>query len=158
MARENKWSAPRICSELLKLGYSDLSEITVSRYLRRFKLKHPDKQKQQSWKTFLQNHRDDISAMGFFTVPTVSFNILYVFFIIDHSKRKLIHFNVTSHPYAKWVIQQMRDAFPYDQNPKYLIMDRDTIFSKELKKFFEREIGWDSKSNFLQKPLAKWNC
>jgi putative transposase len=127
MAGENNWGAPRIYSELFMLGYKDVSEATVSRYLRRYRLNHPDKKKQQSWMTFLKNHRDVISAMDFFIVPTVNFNILFVFFIIDHSRRRNIHFNVTSQPSALWVIQQLRDAFPFDQVPNYLIMDRDNI-------------------------------
>ena len=124
MAGENHWGAPRIYSELLMLGFNDVSEATVSRYLRRFRLNHPDKKKQQSWMTFLKNHRDVVSAMDFFIVPTINFNILFVFFIIDHKRRIIRYFNVTRHPSAQWVIQQLRDAFPFDQIPKYLIMDR----------------------------------
>jgi putative transposase len=78
MAGENHWGAPRIYSELLMLGYSDVSQATVSRYLRRCRSLHPDKKKQQSWMTFLKNHRDVISAMDFFVVPTIKFNILKV--------------------------------------------------------------------------------
>ncbi len=100
MAGENHWGAPRIYSELLMLGFNDVSEATVSRYLRTFKSKHPDKKKQQSWMTFLKNHRNEISAMDFFVVPTVKFKILYVFFIIDHKRRVIRHFNVTRHPSA----------------------------------------------------------
>ena len=89
MAGENHWGAPRIYSKLLMLGFNDVSEATVSRYLLRFKLKHPDTKKQQSWMTFLRNHRDVISAMDFFIVPTIKFNIIFVFFIIDHSDERL---------------------------------------------------------------------
>jgi putative transposase len=101
MAGENHWGAPRIYSELLMLGFNDVSEATASRYLHRFKLKHPDTKKRQSWMTFLRNHRDVISAMDFFVVPTIKFNILFVFFIIDHNRRNIVHFNVTSHPSAQ---------------------------------------------------------
>jgi len=124
MAGENHWGAPRIYSELLMFGFNDISEATVSRYLKKFRSKHPDKKKQQSWMTFLKNHRDVVSAMDFFIVPTINFNILFVFFIIDHKRRIIRYFNVTRHPSAQWVIQQLRDAFPFDQIPKYLIMDR----------------------------------
>ncbi len=79
------------------------------------------------------NQRDGISAMDFFVVPTVNFKILYVFFIIDHARRKIVHFNVTRHPTALWVMQQLRDAFPFDNKPKYFIFDRDSIFSKQVK-------------------------
>lgn len=127
MAGENRWGAPRIYSELLTLGFNDVLEASVSRYLRRFRINHPDKKKQQSWMTFLRNHRDVISAMDFFVVPTIKFNILFVFFIIDHRRRMIRHFNITNQPCALWVIQQLRNAFPFDQIPKYLIMDRDNI-------------------------------
>ncbi|MBT4287323.1 MAG: hypothetical protein HOD92_08275 [Deltaproteobacteria bacterium] len=95
--------------------------------------------------TFLKNHRDVISAMDFFIVPTINFNILFVFFIIDHKRRKIRHFNITSQPSALWVIQQLRDAFPFDQISKYLIMDRDKIFSSRVKGFLERQLGVKSK-------------
>lgn len=82
MAEENNWGAPRIYSELLMLGFVEISEATVSRYLRTFRTKHPNEKKQQSWMTFLRNLRDVISAMDFFIVPTIKFNIFFVFFII----------------------------------------------------------------------------
>ena len=145
MAGENRWGAPRIFSELLMLGFKDVSEASVSRYFRKYRSLHPDKKKQQSWMTFLKNHRDVISAMDFFIVPTINFNILFVFFIIDHKRRKIRHFNVTSQPSALWVIQQLRDAFPFDQISKYLIMDRDKIFSSRVKGFLERQLGVKSK-------------
>jgi putative transposase len=141
MAGENHWGAPRIFSELLMLGFTEIYEATVSRFLHKFRCKHLDKKKQQSWMTFLRNHRDMISAMDFFIVPTINFTILFVFFIIDHSRRKIIHFNVTNHPSAQWVIQQLRDAFPFDQIPKYLIMDLDKIFSPGVRGFLERQLG-----------------
>ena len=145
MAGENRWGAPRIFSELLMLGFKDVSEASVSRYFRKYRSLHPDKKKQQSWMTFLKNHRDVISAMDFFIVPTINFNILFVFFIIDHKRRKIRHFNITSQPSALWVIQQLRDAFPFDQISKYLIMDRDKIFSSRVKGFLERQLGVKSK-------------
>ncbi len=152
MAGENRWGAPRIYSELLMLGFNDISEATVSRYLRRYRALHPDKKKQQSWMTFLRNHRDVISAMDFFVVPTINFNILFVFFIIDHRRREIIHFNVTNQPCALWVIQQLRNAFPFDQVPKYLIMDRDKIFSSRVKEFLERQLGVKPKITSFKSP------
>ena len=137
MARENNWGAPRIYSELLMLGYKNVKERTVSRYLRRFRSGHPDKAKQQSWRIFLKNHRDVISAMDFFVVPNVRFGILYVFFVIDHAKRKIVHLNITEHPTAQWVKQQLREAFPFDSFPKYLIFDRDKIFGHQVKEFIK---------------------
>ena len=137
MATQNNWGAPRIYSELLMLGYDNVKQRTVSRYLRKFRSKHPDKKKQQSWHTFLKNHRDVILAMDFFVVPTVSFGILYVFFVIDHAKRKIVHLNITEHPTAEWVKQQLREAFPFNSFPKYLIFDRDSIFSGQVKEFIK---------------------
>jgi len=133
MATENFiWGAPRIYSELLKLGYTknQVSQRTISRYLKKIRPGDPDntKNKRQQWKVFLKNHREYIMGMDFFTVPTISFKTLYVFFIIDHARRKIVHFNVTEHPTAVWVIQQLRNAFPFDSAPKYLIFDRDSIF------------------------------
>ena len=158
MAGENRWGAPRIFSELLMLGFKDVSEASVSRYFRKYRSLHPDKKKQQSWMTFLKNHRDVISAMDFFIVPTINFNILFVFFIIDHKRRKIRHFNVTSQPSALWVIQQLRDAFPFDQISKYLIMDRDIIFSTQVKEFLEQQLRIKPKITSYKSPWQNGIC
>ena len=138
MASENlSWGAPRIYSELLMLGYTkkQVSQRTVSRYLKKIRVDDPDniKKRRQQWKIFLKNHREYIMAMDFFTVPTISFKIIYVYFIIDHARRKIVHVNVTEHPTAEWVIQQLKNAFPFESAPKYLIFDRDSIFSARVK-------------------------
>ena len=70
--------------------------------------------------------------MDFFAVPTITFKLLYCFFVIDHSRRRVLHFNVTVHPTAEWVCQQLRDAFPNDGTWKYAILDRDSKFSTEV--------------------------
>jgi transposase InsO family protein len=129
MALENPtWGAPRIHGELLKLGFL-LSERTVSRYLPR----GPRRARASNeWLVFLRNHREVLAAMDFFTVPTVLFRILYVFFVIHHKRRRILHFNVTDHPTAPWVIQQLREAFPYDTAPSYLVFDRDSIFAEKV--------------------------
>jgi hypothetical protein len=111
---QDGWGAPRIHAELTKLGFV-LSEITVSRYLPR-RLVEPDQVKR--WVAFLRNHKDNIAAMDLFTVPTVSLRLLYGFFIIEHGRRRILHFNATFHPTAEWIIQQLREAFPYDLAPK----------------------------------------
>ena len=128
MAKENHWGAPRIHGELLMMGF-DVSERTVSRYLRQL---HRRPEARQSWRTFLANHREVIAAMDFFTVATASFRVIYVWFVIEHGRRRVVHFNVTEHPCAAWVIQQLREAFPYDTAPRYLVFDRDSIFSAEV--------------------------
>lgn len=92
-----------------------------------------DPKQGQRWKTFLNNHSDVIAAMDFFVVPTATFGLLYGFFIIEHGRRKILHFNVTANPTANWVIQQLREAFPYETSIKYLIMDRDSIFNGKVR-------------------------
>jgi putative transposase len=93
--------APRIHGELLMLGF-DVSERTVSRYLPRHPARPDDVAR---WLVFLRNHRDVIAAMDFFVVPTVTFRILYVWFAIEHGRRRVLRFDETDHPAAAWVIQ-----------------------------------------------------
>lgn len=109
MAKENpSWGAPKIHGELLKLGFV-LSERSVSRYLRAVQRRaDPGK----SWLAFLRNHREAIVALDFFTVPTVNFRVLYCLFVIEHARRRILHFHVTPNPNSDWVIQQLREAFP----------------------------------------------
>jgi len=122
---QDGWGAPRIHAELTKLGFA-VSEVTVSRYLPR-RPAEPDEVKR--WVAFLRNHKHDIAAMDLFTVPTASLRLLYGFFLIKHGRRHIVHFNATFNPTASWVMQQLREAFPYDTAPRYLIFDRDAIFS-----------------------------
>jgi len=129
MACENPtWDAPRIHGELLKLGFN-ISERTVSRYLPRIR---PGRGTIRAWGTFLQNHREVLAAMDFFTVPTATFRVLTVWFLIHHRRRKIVHFDITEHPTAPWVVQQLRESFPYDSAPSYLVFDRDSIFSQRV--------------------------
>lgn len=129
MAAENPtWGAPRIHAELLKLGFK-VAERTVSRYLPK-RPSNPDKIK--LWKAFLKNHRDEIAAMDFFIIPMLTFKLLYALVIIHHGRRVLLYVNVTFNPTAQWVIQQLREAFPYDAAPKRLIFDRDSIFCPQV--------------------------
>src|SRR5271154_6352291 len=129
MVAENpNWGAPRIHGELLKLGF-DLSERSVSRWVRRAP-RDPDPAKR--WLTFLWNHREAIAAMDFFTVPTLTFGVLDCFFVLAHDRRRILHCNLTKHPSSDWVIQQLREAFPYDSAPGYLIFDRGASFNEEV--------------------------
>ena len=130
---QDGWGAPRIHAELTKLGFI-ISEITVSRYLPR-RPAEPDQLKR--WMAFLRNHKDDIAAMDLFTVPTASLRLLYGFFVIEHGRRHIVHFNATFHPTSAWVIQQLREAFPYDTAPRYLIFDRDFIFNAAVIEFIK---------------------
>ena len=132
LAQENpSWGAPKIHGELQKLGFV-ISERTVARYLRR--MRRPDGSG-QSWLTFLRNHREAIAAFDFFTVPTVTFRLLYCFFVIEHDRRKILHYNVTSHPHAEWVVQQLRETFPEAEPYRYVIFDRDAKFSADVVDF-----------------------
>jgi putative transposase len=124
MATENGWGAPRIHAELLKLGFL-VSERTVSRYM---PTEPTPAEAVDQWKAFLRNHRQVLAAMDFFTVPTVRFCVLYVFFVIDHSRRRILHANVTAHPTAAWIVQQLREAFAFGTAPRYVILDRDQKF------------------------------
>ncbi len=128
LASENGWRARRIHAELAKLCFT-VSLATVSRYLPK---SGPDPAQHQRWMTFLRNHRDVITAMDFFVVPTLGFRLLYVWFAIGHGRREILHFSVTAHPTAQWVIQQLREAFPNDSEFRYLIFDNDSIFSKQV--------------------------
>jgi hypothetical protein len=128
MATENQWRARKIQAELLKLGI-EVSLATIARYLPKAK---PDPDSQQHWITFLRNHRDVIAGMDFFVVPTVRFQLLYVWFAIDHGRRRILHFNVTANPAARWVIQQLRNAFPDEAFHRFLIFDNDSIFSEDV--------------------------
>jgi putative transposase len=148
MVAENKtWGAPRIHGELIMLGF-DISERTVLRWMQRAP-RNPEPAKR--WTTFLVNHREAIAAMDFFTVPTLAFDILYCFFVIDHDRRRILHFNATKHPTSAWVIQQLREAFPYDSAPRYLIFDRAANFSEEVVNTI-KSFGIEGKRTSFQSP------
>jgi putative transposase len=148
LAQENPgWGAPKIHGELLKLGF-EVAERTISRYLRRVN-RRGDPVK--SWLAFLQNHREVIVAFDFFTVPTVTFELLYCLFVIEHGRRKILHFNVTSHPTADWILQQLREAFSEAGPYRYIILDRDSKFDSEVIAFLEC-IGLKPKRTSVQSP------
>jgi len=88
----------------------------------------------QTWRSFLDNHVKTMVSVDFFTVPTIRFQVLYVFLVLAHDRRRIVHFNVTAHPTAEWTKQQLREAFPFDQIPRYLLRDRDSIFDGEFRK------------------------
>jgi putative transposase len=127
--RENPtWGAPRIHGELLMLGF-DIGERTISRWMKRAPR---DPELRKRWLAFLRNHREAIAAMDFFTVPTVNFTLLYCFLIMAHDRRRILHCNVTTHPTSSWVIQQLREAFPFESAPTFLILDRDGKYGTEV--------------------------
>jgi transposase InsO family protein len=127
------WGQERIANELLlKLGLK-VSPRTVRTYMPDHCVGGPDKRRQtQRWSTFIRNHAQDIIACDFCVALTATFRLLYVFVIIKHTSRKLLHVNVTAHPTAQWTIQQFREALPSDHTYRILIHDRDAIFSKAV--------------------------
>ena len=116
------WGAPRIHGELLKLGFA-VAQATVAKYM----AKKCDPSG-QSWRIFLRNHMPHIAAMDLLVVPTISFNLLYVPVIVRLARRELVWINVTAHPTAEWIAQQITEAFPWHETPRYLIRDRDGIY------------------------------
>ena len=129
LAEENVgWGAPKIHGELRKLGF-EVSERTVARYLRRLRRRGDPK---RNWLAFLRNHREAIVALDFFTVPTAAFRLLYCLFVIEHGRRRILHFNVTAHPTADWVVQQLRETFPEAGPYRYAIFDHDAKFDAKV--------------------------
>jgi len=148
MIAENRtWGAPRIHGELKMLGF-DISERTVLRWMRRAPR---DPEPAKRWGAFLSNHREVIAAMDFFIVPTLSFGVLYCFFVIAHDRRRILQLNVTKHPTSAWVIQQLREAFPYDSAPKHLIFDRGGSFNQEVIETI-KSFGIEPKRTSFQSP------
>jgi transposase InsO family protein len=129
------WGAPRIHGELLRLGF-DVSEPTVSRYLKGLKTR-PEREKSNSWMAFLNNHREVIAAFDFFTVPTLTFRVLYCFFVIEHDRRRILHFNTTAHPSSEWIVQQLREAFPLPCPSRYVVFDHDSNFTGDVEAFLK---------------------
>ena len=148
IANENPdWGAPKIHAELQKLGFA-LAERSVARYLRRITRRGDPKRK---WLAFLQNHREVLAALDFFTVPTVTFRELYCFFVIEHERRKILHCNVTEHPTAEWVVQQLREAFPEPCRYRYVILDRYRKLDAEVLAFL-LAAGLKAKRTSVQSP------
>ncbi len=133
MAMENPtWGAPRIHSELRLLGHA-IAQSTVATYMPR-RRKPPS----QNWRTFLDNHIRDIVAIDFFVVPTVHFRLLYCFIVLRHERRRVVHFNVTPYPTARWTAQQIVEAFPNDEAPRFLLRDRDGIYGRDFQRRIDR--------------------
>ena len=116
------WGAPRVHGELLKLGI-DISQATVAKYMVR-----RNKPPSQNWRTFLDNHVTSLASVDFFTVPTIRFGVLYVFLVLAHDRRRVVHLNVTADPTAEWTARQITEAFPWDTAPRYMIRDRDGVY------------------------------
>lgn len=140
------WGSPRIRDELAKLG---LKASTAT--IRKYRPKHRGKPS-QSWRTFLQNHAGAIAAMDFFVVPTATLGFLYVLVVMNHERRKVVHFNITDSPSAAWTAQQIVNAFPYDTAPTYLLRDRDSIYGSL---FVQRVEGMGIRQKLIA-PRSPW--
>jgi transposase InsO family protein len=140
-----RWGAPRIHGELLKLGI-DVCQATVAKYMGH--RRHPPL---QTWRTFLRNHIGQIVAADFFVVPTATFRLVFVLVLVAHDRRRIRHVAVTAHPTAAWTAQQLRQAFPWDEAPRYLIHDRDHAFDG-----LERTAKAMGIEDVLTAPRAPW--
>ena len=148
MAAANPWwGAPRIHGELCKLGI-EVSERTVSRLLRR-RRRPPS----QTWRTFLTNHVGTLVSMDFLTVPTMTGRVLFVLVLLAHSRRRVIHVNVTEHPTAAWAAQQIVEAFPDDAAPRWLLRDRDRIYGDA----FRRRVAGMGITEVVSAPSSPWH-
>ena len=134
MARENpSWGQERIANELLvKLGLR-VSPRTIRKYLPKFPIAPASNpRRDQRWSTFLKNHAAAIIACDFFVVASATFRILYVLVVMEHASRRIIQLNLTAHPTAAWTLQQLREAVPSDHRYRFILHDRDAIFSTQL--------------------------
>ena len=125
------WGAPRIHGELLKLGIA-IAEATVGHYMVR---RRPPPS--QTWRTFLTNHIGQLVSVDFFVVPTLTFRVLFVFVVLAHDRRQILHVNVTGYPTAAWTAQQIRNAFPWDTAPRFLLRDRDGTYGHNFRACLE---------------------
>jgi putative transposase len=140
------WGSPRIVGELRKLGI-EVAKSTVEKYRPR-----PKKPASPTWKIFLKDHVQELVALDFFVVPTVTFRILFVLVILAHDRRRIVHFNVTEHPTAQWTAQQVVEAFPWDEASRYLLRDRDRIYGTH----FRQRVRHMGIEEVLIAPQSPW--
>ena len=134
MARENRlWGAERIHGELMKIGIQ-VAKSTIQKYIR---LARPHPTPSQNWSTFVKNHAQLVWACDFLPVIDLFFRQVYAFFIIELGSRQVLHFGITSHPTDAWVAQQLREATPYGQTPRFLIRDRDSKYGEAFARVAE---------------------
>jgi putative transposase len=140
------WGAPRIVGELRTLGIH-VAKSTVEKYRVR-----PRKPSSPTWRTFLHDHIKDLVAMDFFVVPTVTFKVLFVLVVLAHERRRIVHFNVTEHPTAQWTAQQVIEAFPWDEAPRYVLRDRDRIYGA----VFRQRVRHMGSKEVVIAPQSPW--
>jgi len=140
------WDSPRIVAELHKLGI-EIAKSTVEKY-------QPQGERLPSatWRTFLDLHLKDLIAIDFFVVPTATFKVLFVFVVLAHDRRRIVHLNVTEHPAAQWTAQQIVEAFPFDTAPQYLLRDGDGIYGDRVK----RRLVSLGISEIVTAPASPW--
>jgi transposase InsO family protein len=139
MSHDNpSWGEERIASELrLKLGLR-VSPRTVARYVPKRPHGREHRHSDQRWTTFVRNHAETIVACDFFTSVTATFRVLYVFLVMEVGSRRILHYNVTANPTAEWTTRQLREAIPHDHRWRFLVHDRDSIFSRRLDETINR--------------------
>jgi hypothetical protein len=140
------WGASRIHGELMKLGVN-VSEALISKYM--IRSREPPS---QGWRTFLENQAKDIIATDFFTVPTATFQVLFVLVVLSHDWREILHINVTESPTGEWTTRQIIEDVGLDEVPKYLVRDRDRKFCA----FFSRHIETTGPSEVVTAPALPW--
>ncbi len=159
MASENpSWGEERIANELvLKLGLR-VSPRTIRKYMpKRLNHRRQPRVSSQRWQTFVRNHTQAIIACDFCVVVTATFRLLYVFVVMEHATRRILHWNVTASPTAPWTMQQLREAIPAEQTYRFLIHDRDSIFSAQLDQQV-RDLGLRALKTPPQSPQANALC
>jgi transposase InsO family protein len=159
MARENPtWGEERIANELLLKPGLRVSPRTVRKYLpKRRDHGRGHRVSSQRWTTFVRNHAQVIVACDFCVVVTATFRLLYVFVVMEHATRRILHTNVTAHPTAPWTLHQLREAIPADHSYRFLIHDRDSIFSQQLDQHI-RHLGLKVLKTPPQSPQANALC
>ena len=140
------WGAPRVAGELRKIRI-DLAKSTVERYM----VRHP-RPPSPTWRAFLRNHIEDIVAIDFFIVPTVQNRVLFIFLVLAHERRRILRFNITLNPTAQWTTQQIVEAFPWDEGPRYILRDRDGIYGKH----FQRRVKNMGVGQLITAPGSPW--
>jgi transposase InsO family protein len=140
------WGSPRIVGELRKLGI-EVAKSTVEKYRVRL-----PKSPSPTWKAFLYNHVKEPGSIDFFMVPTLDFKVLFVLVILAHDRRRVVHFHVTEHPTEQWTAQQIVEAFPWDEAPRYLLRDRDGLYGAR----FRRRVTSLGIKEVLTAPRSPW--
>ncbi|MCP3866882.1 MAG: transposase family protein [Gammaproteobacteria bacterium] len=140
------WGSPKIVAEFAMLGI-EVAKSTVEKY-------QPTRPRPSSptWRTFLDQHVRNLVSIDFFIVPTATFRVLFVFIVLAHDRRRIVHFNVTEHPTAQWTAQQIVEAFPFDTAPSYLIRDGDGIYGERVTRRIE-SLGIDE---VITAPASPW--